>query len=285
MLLASANGAGQDSYNNEINQWRVEREQKLQAPDNWLAVAGLFWLKEGENRFGSGKLNAIVLPIGPAYAGSFIRQGRRVTLQPAAANVRLNGKAASAQLLQDDGNGSATPDIVQVDRLSLFVVPRGNRMGIRLRDPESSYRKQFAGLRWAPVKSAWRKTARFTAYPKPHTLAIPTIIGEKDEMIAPGYVTFQHEGKPYQLEPVYAENNTRLFFIFRDTTSRTTTYQAGRYLYSDLPENGQVTLDFNKAYNPPCVFTPFATCPLPLARNRLNIPIPVGELRYSKTIH
>ncbi|HXF26722.1 MAG TPA: DUF1684 domain-containing protein [Bryobacteraceae bacterium] len=269
-------------YVNQILAWRKAREAELRAGDGWLSVAGLFWLSDGANTAGTDPSSAIMLPAGsaPAHVGIFEFHDGRTTFRPdPGSGALVNGKPAqSAELKSDTDTGG--PDMVTCRDLTMFVIHRGNRYAIRLRDKSSEYRRDFTGLHWYPVKPEYRVVAKWVAYAKPKPMSIPNVLGETEQDSSPGYAEFKLQGKELRLTPVIDEG--QLFFIFRDLTSKTATYQPGRFLYSDLPKNGEVVLDFNKAYNPPCAFTPYATCPLPPAENRLPVAIEAGELRYGK---
>ncbi len=268
--------AGDTVYRKAIEQWRSQHEAELKAEDGWLAVAGLFWLKEGRNTVGSDSSNSIVLPRGPARAGVFdIHAGKTTFLAAKGVGALVNGKPASAtaQLKADTDGG---PDQVRVDGLTMFVIHRGDRFGIRLKDPRSKRRREFAGERWFPVNESYRVTANFVAYEKPKMIPIANVLGQTEPEASPGYATFTLQGRALRLEPVTEDDH--LFFIFRDLTAGRETYAAGRFLYAALPKNGVVELDFNKAESPPCAFTDFATCPLPPKQNRLEIRIEAGEL-------
>jgi len=267
ILLAAVGGFAMlaaTSYQNEIAEWRHQREEGLKRDGGWLTVAGLFWLHEGANRFGKDQANDIVLADGPAHAGVFELHQDKVT-------VTMGGE--TRELWPD------SLDVAKVGRLSLFVIHRGDRYGIRLKDPESEYRHDFHGIEYYPANEAYRVTAKFVA--EPAKIPILNILGQTEPMESPGYVTFRLNGQELRLRPVFEEPDAKeLFFIFRDQTSGKETYGAGRFLYSAMPANGQVVLDFNKAYNPPCAFTPYATCPLPPPENRLAIRVEAGEKKY-----
>ncbi len=266
---AICTGTGNE-YQKSIEDWRANREQRLKADDGWLTVAGLFWLKEGLNSAGSAPNRAIRLPRGPAYIGDFELHQGKVAFHPAERPGASNG------LRSDADNGG--PDPIKLDDITLFVIRRGDRYGIRMKDKQSEYRREFTGLHWFPVREEYRITAHWTAYDSPHTLKIPNILGQVDDEPSPGYATFTLHGVDYRLDPV--TEGDQLFFIFRDLTSGKETYGAGRFLYAALPKNGTVLLDFNKAQNPPCAFTPYATCPLPPKQNRLAVRVEAGELTY-----
>jgi hypothetical protein len=262
-----------DPYTASIEAWRHDREAKLKAPDGWLAVAGLFWLKEGENRAGTDPAYEIVLPAGraPARIGVFDLRNGAVSFRVASqAPVRLHNRTVVAAVLRPDR------DQLQIGDITLFVIKRGGRLGVRMRDTQSAMRREFTGLKWYPVKESHRVTAKFTAAPA--EIPIPNVLGQTELQPSPGYATFRLNGQTLRLHPV--REGDQLFFIFRDLTSGKSTYGAGRFLYADLPKDGQVVLDFNKAYNPPCAFTPYATCPLPPKQNRLAVRIEAGELTY-----
>ena len=166
--------------------------------------------------------------------------------------------------------------------LVMFIIKRGDRYGVRLLDPQSSARTNFKGLRYFPLQTAYRVDATFVPYATPKQVPVPNVLGMTVPMESPGYVTVTLQGRTLRLEPVYeTSEHEDLFFIFSDLTSRSETYPAGRFLHAPLPKNGRVDLDFNKAYNPPCAFTAFATCPLPTKANRLQVRIEAGELRAS----
>jgi uncharacterized protein (DUF1684 family) len=276
MLLMTA--LGDTSYHAVIQKWRAQHELELKTDDGWLTVDGLFWLKEGPNTAGSDPSSAIALPRGPSKAGVFeFHSGKTVFRVAPGVQALVNGKPAGAVTpLKSDSDGA--PDQVQVDSLTMYVIHRGARDGIRLKNPENSRRRSFAGLHWFPVQDGYRVTAKFVPYAKPKTITIPNILGETEQDASPGYVLFTLQGQSLRLDPVL--DDKQLFFIFRDLTSGKETYPAGRFLYADPPKNGEVDLDFNKAENPPCAFTPYATCPLPPPQNRLALRIEAGELNY-----
>jgi uncharacterized protein len=262
LLLTAAPG-----YREAVEQWRADRVAKLKAEDGWLSLTGLFWLKEGHNSAGSAPGSRIQLPPdAPAAAGSFVKNGGRIAWHPAGGSPRA---------LKTDVSGA--PDIVSIGRLKLNVIERGTKFGIRMKDPESPTRRQFKGLEWYPVDPRWNVNARFV--PRPRTVTFDVQAGDKQAMESPGYVEWGHKGRTLRLTPVLSEG--QLWFVFRDRTAGKTTYSAARFLYADPAKDGIVTVDFNKAYNPPCVFTPYATCPLPPPENRLPIAVEAGEKMYA----
>ncbi|MCX6632858.1 MAG: DUF1684 domain-containing protein [Candidatus Solibacter sp.] len=252
------------AYQTEIAQWRRQREEVLKRDGGWLTVAGLFWLHEGVNTFGKDPGNEIVLPDGVAKAGAFELHGGKVT-------VEMDG--AKRELWPD------SLDIAKVGRLSLFVIKRSDKYGIRLKDPDSQYRREFRGIETYPAMEEFKVTAKWVAAPE--KIAVLNILGQTESMDSPGYAVFRLHGQEYRLRPVLETADAKeLFYIFRDQTSAKETYGAGRFLYSGMPADGRVVLDFNKAYNPPCAFTPYATCPLPPPENRLAVRIEAGEKKY-----
>lgn len=280
-LVAAACGvAGQSDYRSEMKAWRAQQESELKAENGWLTVAGLFWLKEGPNRFGSDAGNDIVLPknSAPGRTGTFELRGGTTTLTVAeGANVTANGELVRVIEMKPDT--SEKPTVVKVNDLTLTVIKRGARYGIRLRDKNSQLRRNFTGQHWYPARESYRVTARFIPHQQPTELAVPNVLGDVLKMPSPGLLVFKLNGRAYSLAPV-SEDDGKLFIIFRDLTSGKQTYPAGRFLYADAPVNGQVTLDFNQAVNPPCAFTPYATCPLPPTENRLKVAIAAGEQTY-----
>jgi uncharacterized protein (DUF1684 family) len=263
-------------YQMEIESWRQRMEESLRAERGWLALAGLFWLEEGTHGFGAAPDNAIVLPgaSAPAYAGSFTRQGSIVTLHPEAAGITVNGEPATTRRLRPDAE--ANPDLVAIGDFTMLLLRRGERYGIRLWDRRSPARTEFTGRRWYPVSEAYRLPARFVPHDAPRTLPVPNVLGETEQRLSPGYAVFTIGDREHSLDAVI--DGDELFFIFRDQTAGDSTYPAGRFLKAAFPHGGQITLDFNRAYSPPCAFTAFATCPLPPPRNHLPLRIEAGEL-------
>jgi uncharacterized protein len=268
------------AYRAAIEKHRQERVAELTAPNGWLAVTGLFWLHDGVNTAGSDPASAIRLPArAPRTIGVFTLKdgGVTFTADPSAAVTAAGVPVTSLALDPRRGEQSA----ITSAGLTLFAIRRGDRLGLRMLDPESVPRKTFGGLKYFPLNSAYHVRARFIPYDKPKTVPVPNVLGMLVPMESPGYVEFALKGRRYRLEPVYeTSKHEDLFFIFKDLTSRTETYEAGRFLHTPLPSGGFVDLDFNRAYNPPCAFTAFATCPLPTRDNQLPVRIPAGELRH-----
>ena len=269
----------QGTYRAQIEKWRQQREENLKAENGWLTVAGLFWLKEGESTMGAGRENNFVLPPGsaPEKVGTFDFHGGKTVFRAAdGVAATVNGQPVSTASLGADSAGS--PDVLRIRNLTMFVIQRGSRFGIRLKDKDSEARRNFTGTHWFPVAEEYRVTAKFVPYTPPRKIAIPNILGDVEQEASPGYVEFTLQGKQLRLDPVSEDHS--LFFIFKDLTAGKETYPSGRFLYADMPQNGEVVLDFNQAVDPPCAFTPYATCPLPPPQNHLQIRIEAGELRY-----
>ncbi|HJQ23416.1 MAG TPA: DUF1684 domain-containing protein [Blastocatellia bacterium] len=278
-LATAAFAADQRSYAARIKQWRAERDAELKADDGWLTLAGLFWLKEGDNRIGSDATGDIILPEGaaPARLGVIEFHNGKATLRVTAASpVTLNGKPITTIELQSDEHQK--PDVLRLGGLSFHVIKRGARYGVRVKDLNSAARRAFSGRRWYPANLRYRVMARFVAYDKPQPMDIINKLGDQIKMMSPGYVVFKLNGNTYRLDALDEEG--KLFFVFADRTNGRTTYGAGRFLYAEAAKDGKTVLDFNQAINPPCAFTPFATCPLPPRQNRFKIAIPAGELNY-----
>ncbi len=264
VLCAGVALAATAGYRAEIEQWRRTREAGLKSPDGWLSLAGLFWLHEGANRFGTAPGNEIVLPDGLAHAGTFELHNGSVTVETGGA----------AHPVKPDSS-----DAAKVGRLSLFIIKRGDKFGVRVKDPQSQALREFHGVEYFPIDEAYRVKARFVS--EPRKVPILNVLGQTEGADCPGYAEFNLNGRELRLYPIIeSPGDKELFYVFHDQTSGKETYGAGRFLYSAMPHNGIVVIDFNKAYNPPCAFTPYATCPLPPRENRLPVRIEAGEKKY-----
>ena len=261
--------------------WQEARLKRLQSEDGWLTLVGLGWLKEGANRAGSDGKSAVVFPEGsPREVGTFTRSGATVTFQPApGVSVTREGKPFPGGPVQTDQEGRANPDVLQVGRFRFQLIVRGDRIGVRIKDPEARARREFKGIPTYPASTRWRIIARWEPANPPREIAVPNVLGEVDRSPSPGTAVFTVDGKEYRLAPVLEEGSPDLFFVFGDETNRTETYGAGRFLYADPAKDGTVVLDFNRSYNPPCAFSAFATCPLPPKQNRLALRVDAGEKR------
>ena len=269
------------SYEQELERWKAKRLAGLKSEDGWLSLVGLFWFKEGENRFGSDPSNEIVLPEGkvPPQAGTLRLAGGRVTLEAKpGSGIKSGGQDVTTLELKSDEDGA--PTMLELGSLSLHVVKRGERLGLRVKDRENPARAAFKGTDYYPADRKWVVDARFEPYQPPKQVPILNVLGMETEETSPGALAFEVDGRPYRLEALKEKGEEQFFIIFADQTSGKETYSAGRYLYADPPgADGRVTLDFNRAYSPPCAFTKYATCPLPPQQNRLALRVEAGE-RY-----
>jgi len=281
LLSSLAPAAGPDpTYRAGIAEWRRQHEAALKADGGWLTVTGLFWLKEGSNSIGSGTANDIVLPASaPARLGAVKVSEDRAVFTASTNSVTLNGKPVREAPLRYAG----PVDVISSGPLDLFPIKRGDRLALRMKDKNSALRKSFTHLSWFPVREDWRIAGKFVPLARHAKMVFDTVIGVPDIEESPGYVEFQRGGQTYRLQA--ADDEGQLFFVMRDLTSGKSTYAASRFLYADPPRNGVVILDFNKAENPPCAFTPYATCPLPPPQNRLALAIEAGEMKYEGSAH
>jgi uncharacterized protein (DUF1684 family) len=249
------------SYRQSVEEWRQRYEAGLRSDDGWLTVSGLFWLHEGKNQFGSDPLNDIVLPpsSAPATAGYFDSSAGRtfVHVNPGV-NITMKGSLVDSAELHPD----SPTDRLRIGDLTLYLHSSGARRSIRLKDKNSRLRREFTGLNWFPVDESYRVTAQYVPYEPPRQVQIQNILGDFDKVSIVGYAVFSLHGEPYRLDAEQDESNT-LSFVFRDLTSGKETYGAARFLDTEAPKSGIVALDFNKAYNPPCAYNPYTTCPLP----------------------
>ncbi len=277
LAFAAAVAPQAQDFTAETEAWRAEREARLTADDGWLTVAGLFFLTEGDNTFGSSPLNDIVLRTGPDSAGVFTLRGGEITVQAAGGGtLTIDGRdTEGARLWPYEGESRPT---ISIGPLSLFGHYSGDRLAIRMRDRESEIRRGFSGLRWFPVAEDFRVRGRYIPHAEPRTVDLPNILGDVETFRTSGSVAFSVGGAEHRMTAFDAGG--RLWFIFRDLTSGSETYPAARFLYADAPENGWTTVDFNRAYNPPCAFNPYTTCPLPPLENRLPVRVEAGEMDY-----
>lgn len=263
------------SFVEDQNKWRAEREALLKRPNGWLAVAGLFWVKEGSQTLGSSDQSDIIFPkSAPSKIGTITLANDIVTIQPEPGVVLTRNDKPLEGPIKTDKNGAA--DKIHLGDLTFSVIVRGTRTGIRLWDPNCKGRTEFKGCKWFAPDPAYVVKAKWVPHNPVRTIPILNILGDTEQSSNPGYVEFTLGGATHRLEAIGEGNE--LFFNFKDATSGKETYGAGRFMYADLPKDGIVTLDFNKAYNPPCAFTNFATCPLPPKGNALKAKISAGEL-------
>ncbi len=270
---------GEGDYRTGVERWRKEREAELKADDGWFTLAGLHWLDAGETSLGGDTGNGIHLPrSAPSRVGVLTVAGDRVLLQlePGVA-VTQGGKPWKSGEVHTDSSGS--PDVLAVGDLRLIVIKRGERFALRVKDNRSPARAAFQGLRWYPVDESWRIQGRFEPLAKASSLSVDTVVGTQEKLESPGTVIFEREGREYRLQA--AREGDKLWILFRDATAGRTTSPNARQLLADPPAaDGSLWLDFNRAFNLPCAYTPFATCPLAPRQNHLPFPIAAGEKVY-----
>lgn len=282
------------AWGKDLQAWRDARAQRLSGPEGWMSLTGLEPIAAGSNAFGGAEDNPIHLKGQvPAHVGVLQRDGDTVKLLPPAGGAfpvgfQVDGKPAQAgQVLSSDED---QPSRLSTGTLVFFVIHRADRYYLRIKDSQAPTRVKFQHLNWYEPDPGYRVTARWIPYNPPKSLPVASIIGTTDQMPVPGAAEFQIGGQTYRLEPVLEEPGaTQLFFILHDTTSPSTSYGAGRFLYADFPDHGldkpgTLVLDFNRLYNPPCAFTPYATCPLPPKQNWLKVALPVGEKKYHSPV-
>lgn len=272
---------GSAEYIKEIQEWDQRRVESLKRDNGWLNLVGLYWLEEGENTFGSAEENDLVFPENaPPSMGSFIWKDSVITLKVnPETEVLVDSQLVKSAELRSDIEDSTT--IMDHGSLRWYVIQRaGGKVGIRLRDLEAPLVQNFNGIERFPINEDWIIEAEYVPLDPPKELIIPNIIGTMSEAEAYGRLDFEIEGESYSLYPTGKE---RLFLIFADQTSGVETYGAGRFLSAEGPDsNNVVILDFNKAYNPPCAFTKYATCPLPPKENQIKVRITAGEKNYGE---
>jgi uncharacterized protein len=281
MMVAVIDSETAPGYEAEILAWRKSMEDKLRAEDGWLTLTGLFWLNEGENTIGSDAACDVNLPesVAPAKLGILDLRESQVTLRVIGdAEVKVDGVKVSETVLRDEWSAEGA-SLVEIGSARFFIIQRGGQYGVRVRDLKNPARENFTGRKWFPINGDYRVNARYTPYETPRQLNFMTsanVISPIDNL---GYVEFELHEQPFRLD-VYTEEG-QFWFIFKDATSGHSTYGAGRFLKASPAENGLVALDFNKAYSPPCAFTPYAACPLATKENTLPIKIEAGELYSS----
>jgi uncharacterized protein (DUF1684 family) len=258
----------------EITQWQKKRAERLQAEDGWLSLVGLHWLNEGEN--------ALDIPhAGTKAPGKLVLKSGTVTLE-SAEPMTIGGKPVNGPVTLLDDSQKDGPTVVQAGTVRFQVIKRGPRYALRVKDSQAETRTHFKGLQYFPIDPKWRVEAKLEPYKPMKKIPIVDVTGRAEASDSPGALVFTVDGKEYRIDPILEEGSDELFIIFRDATSKDATYPAGRYLYAKKPgPDGMVIVDFNKAYNPPCSFTPYATCPLPPLQNRLPFRIEAGEKRYA----
>ena len=278
-LATAALGAMDAASRKEAEEWRKQHEVNYRK--EYVPLAGLFALKQGPNTAGSAASNAIVLPkAAPAIVGRFVMTGKNVRFEPqpgVAVTIKGQRVTTGTSLTSDIADA---PDELAIGDIALWVHLSGDRPTIRMRDPNGETARSFRGFQWFPIEDQYRVTGRFIKDPAPREVKAPNQLGDEDTMKTEGVVEFKMGGQTVRLRPMTTRPK-RFWFIFRDGTSGKETYETARFLYSDLRDDGTTVLDFNEAYNPPCAFNPYTTCPIPLPENRLKVRIPAGEKAYS----
>ncbi|MDQ7818170.1 MAG: DUF1684 domain-containing protein [Melioribacteraceae bacterium] len=274
---------GSPNYISGIKEWHKKRVENLKKDNGWLNLVGLYWLNQGENKFGSDKSNDVIFPAdkAPLFMGSFLLQDSIVTIKiNDSVEVLLENceQVTEMELKHDQQKGTT---ILDHGSLRWNLIKRGNRFGIRLRDLDAELVKNFPGIETFPVNDNWRIEAEFEEYNPQREIEIPTVIGTIEKEKSPGAIVFEMEGTEYRLDVTDAGKS--YFVIFADLTSGIETYGAGRFLSVDKADStGKIFIDFNKAYNPPCVFTKYATCPLPPKQNHIKLEITAGEMNFGE---
>jgi uncharacterized protein (DUF1684 family) len=275
----SASATPGENHSHAVEAWRAGRHESLLRPDSYLTQVGLEWLKDGENRVGSAADNDIRLPHGPAYWGSVFLQNDQLSFVSSdSASVSINGGSLEQAMLVPDTEG--VPTLVASGTLSFYAIFRES-YALRIKDSKAKNLLNFKGVDNFPVDVSWRINGRFMRAAEGESIEIVNVLGQVSKSPVAGTLEFDRDGKAYSLLGLESEDAEDVWFIFADRTSGHGTYGAGRFLHSDgLPENGRLTVDFNKAYNPPCAFSPYSTCPLPPQRNRMDLFVTAGEKDY-----
>jgi uncharacterized protein (DUF1684 family) len=281
MLAADSAKAPDATYVQSFEKWKAEQTADLK--ENWLSLAGLFWLKAGANTFGSNSDNAIVFPKGPAHAGEFDLKKKEVTLKLLPdSHATIDGKATMTAKLDPDTSEHVTR--VEMGTLGFHVIIRGERVGVRVRDSDSAAARNFKGMAFYPIDMNYRVTARWIPSAGNKTIEIPDVLGDVSTAPVQGDLVFKVHGQELRLTAVGGDTEKGLFLVFNDPTAKRDTYPGGRFLDTGPIVDGNIVLDFNRAYNPPCAVTPYATCPLAPKENRLAVPITAGE-KFDKAAH
>ena len=270
----------------QVEEWRKARVERLRQPQGWLSLVGLHWLEPGTHAIGRAADNGIVLATGPQQLGTIEFAEGKVRFTAAPESGAKIGEAAPVGTVELAPDSSGAPTTLAFDggEATLQVIERGGRYGLRVRDARAKTRSGFVGIEHYPTDAGWRYEARFEPHPPGRTIEIANVIGQLEPMANPGAVVFEREGKTYRLEAV-DEGDGQLFLIFADRTNGKHTYGAGRFLYAQPAVDGRTELDFNKAYNPPCAFNAYSTCPLPPPENRLDLAVTAGEKKYAGPTH
>ncbi len=261
----------------DVEEWKQRRDASLRKPYGWLSLVGLLWLEPGNNTVGSSADNDIILKAGPAHWGVINVSKDAVSFTALSEAVTVDGvTSANVQLVADvDGK----PNVVSSGSTQFYLIKRGS-YALRVKDSKSPIRVDFEGLDYYPVDENWRIKGKFIPADEGAVIKISNVLGQLDDSKLAGTVEFEIDDRTYRLAAI--DEGDKLFFLFADRTNGRDTYGAGRFIYTELPENGRLNIDFNKAYNPPCAFTDYSTCPLPPPQNRLPIAVTAGEKEYTQ---
>ncbi|MGH8371107.1 MAG: DUF1684 domain-containing protein [Gammaproteobacteria bacterium] len=270
------------TYEEEIEAWRTTRLGKLTADDGWLTLVGLHWLNPGDNRFGRDASHHFVMddPALTEQLGTFTLHAKRIVFHAAAGSGATHAGEPVTKLELKTVTQTG-PTTLQLGSASFYAIRLLDRFGIRIKDSAATARAHFQGLKYFDIEPRWRLEARFETYSPMRQLPVVNVLGIEEQMDSPGALVFDVEGETCRLDVVLETGVTDYFVIFADQTNGKQTYGAGRFLYVRPPVDGKTVLDFNKAYNPPCVFSQFTACPLPPPQNRLPFEVTAGELKYS----
>ncbi|HEY4292830.1 DUF1684 domain-containing protein [Luteibacter sp.] len=268
------------SHENHVASARARRLELLTAPDGWLSLIGFEWLQAGANRLGSASDNDIVLNAVPAHLGTIVlaTDGTATIELAKDSGAVVDGQAVQRATLRDDAKGNM-PSEVRFGSAKLFVIERDGRKAVRVKDEQAASRTGFHGLDYFPIDPSWRVVADWVPFDPPYELELGTVLGTIEKEKVPGKAVFTRDGRTFALYPIQ-EVPEALFFVFGDLTSGKETYGAGRFLDTGLPVDGKLVIDFNEARNPPCSFTPYATCQLAPPENRMDVRVEAGELKY-----
>jgi uncharacterized protein len=279
LSLFALTANAQTNYKSEVEKWRREHETELKGENSWFSLAGLFWLKEGVNTIGADEIYDIQLTenFKNGKFGEILFKNNTATLKVEnGVEATTDGKQISEIALVSDVDQKQT--VVKTGSQTFYIIKREDRFGVRLKDKNNRARLDFKGLHWFPINAKLKVTATFEPFSEPKEILIPNMLGGNFKMKSEGILKFKLNGKRYLLQPV--EEDGKFFIVFRDLTSKTETYGVGRFLYAEKSKDNKIILDFNKAENPPCAYTTFATCPIPPKQNRLKTAIKAGEKRY-----
>jgi uncharacterized protein (DUF1684 family) len=286
-----ANGCGKkrndtniSAYKEEIKKWQTNRTAQIGREDGWLTLAGLFWLQDGKNLIGTDPSSTVIFPAGstPAKAGTITLQNGTLTIATErGTKFRYQDSLISRMQLTSDESGQARPTVLTTGSVNFYVIKRGDRFGIRMKDKNNPALKNFKGLDFFPANLALRIDAVYKPYPEPKIIEVALIIGTVEKDTCHGALIFKIDKQTYTLDVTSDPETKELYLMFTDETTGKETYGNGRQLSTSPPdEKGKVTLDFNKAINWPCAYTPYATCPIPPKQNHLPVRIEAGEKKY-----